>query len=136
MKDPTFEIRKYYIDALQPVLDVQVVNYATAGVEPPYVLVMTRAEYEGTMTTRLWIMTTEITIVVKAGGDLGGDAMTEKYSEMILERLFQSDTYGATANFDIITQLVRNIETDYEVLQDGRLLLKKIQIENYVEQKN
>lgn len=136
--DPTYQIRKHYIDMLSAVAGMPtVVNYATLDIEPPFVRVNVSASYQGTKCSHSWNATTQMFVVVKAPGDWGGDALTEEISNLILTTIHATTPlYGTTDNFKLVTQVVTVNDVDSQLTPTGRVFLKQLVIESFIDQIN
>jgi hypothetical protein len=137
MIDPTFQIRKYYVDLLSGI-SVPVVNIETAGASS-FVVVSSRAQAGGTKGGFDHFVSTVFEIVVKTSGNYGGDKMAEDIAAEITPLVVGSrpnPIYGQTENFKIITCQVESSDPFHELSNTGRTIRKVIQITNYVTQLN
>ena len=135
MKDPTYQIRQHFINLISPVTGCPVVNYATQGITPPYVRVSVTASDASVKCSRSWNTTTQIFIVVKTGGDYGGDAMTETIANAILLKITENlPNYGATTDFAIVTQTITVNDVYDEITDSGRMFIKQLSVQNFIDQ--
>lgn len=141
MKEVTTQIRTHFIDTITPLVvngqEVGVYNITNVNTQMPFVVVSTRSTGEGSKCTRDWLVTTNISIVVKVSGDWGGDKLTEDIANEIYEKIdTDRPVYGITADFDIVTQTVEAADPLIEEFNNGRVIHKEIVINNFVSQKN
>ena len=133
MIDPTFQIRKRYIDLLD--ISVPVVNMASIDTEPPFVVVSTRSQEQGTKTSESHQTTTTINIIVKTDGDWGGDKLAEDIANEITP-LVKSRPYGDTQDFKIVTCRVEASAPLTQITETGRVIQKVLTIVNFVSRKS
>ena len=133
MIDPTFQIRKHYIDLLD--ISVPVVNMASLGTEPPFVYVSTRSQEQSTKNSESHQTTTTINIIVKTDGDWGGDKMAEDIANEITP-LVKIVPYGETDDFKIVTCRVEASDPITQINETGRVIQKVLTIVNYVSRKS
>ena len=133
MTDPSYEIRKHYIDLLD--ISVPVLNYATTQ-EPPFVIVSVSASGAGTKTSYEWDVITTMDIIVKTDGNWGGDKMADDIANEIMTLLDNKPDYGTTDTFKIVTQQITGSTPLAEITDIGRVIQKTITINNYVSQLN
>jgi len=134
MKDPTYQIRKHYIDLLAGI-SVDVVNIATLNKEPPFVFVTTRSQEESTKTSESHQVTTTFNIIVKNDGDWGGDKQAEDIANEILP-LVKNGSYSSTTDFKIVTCMIESSDPISETTETGRVIQKVIAVNNYVSRLN
>lgn len=134
MKDPTYQIRKHYIDLLAGI-SVDVVNIATFDKEPPFVFVSTRSQEQSTKTSESHQVTTTFNIIVKNDGDWGGDKQAEDIANEILP-LVKNGSYGSTTDFKIVTCMIESSDPISETTETGRVIQKVIAVNNYVSRLN
>jgi len=128
MIDPTFEIRKYYIELLSDI-SVDAVNIATQDKEPPFVYISTRAQWQGTKTSESYLVSTTFNIVVKTDGNWGGDKLAEDIAAEITPLLGSGDT---TENFKIVTMTIEASDPIGQMTETGRVIQKVIVVQNLV----
>jgi hypothetical protein len=133
MIDPTKEVRQFYLALLNGTISVPVRNFATAQLAPPFVVVSTRANYAGTKDSFEYNCTTILDIVVKTGGDVGGDRAAEDIANEIIPILLGlRPIYGNTTNFKIVTLTVESSDPFLDLSGTGKTVRKLIQIDNFV----
>lgn len=133
MTDPSYEIRKHYIDLLD--ISVPVLNYATTQ-DPPFVIVTTAAVGAGTKNSYEWEVTTTMDIIVKTNGNWGGDKMADDIANEIMTLIDNKPDYGDTTTFKIVTQEITGSSPIADITETGRIIQKTITITNYVSQLN